>query len=173
MLNIQNEANAFEAALNGKTVGIIPKTYMDDFQSAQLAQSALANSAKDFYGKEFSGDNKHTAAELSNIAINIRLDKEISSGQTVIARKRNADGSYSTEYIPSGVPAPSAGILYKIEQTASGKIVTVAYKGTPIYGAIAGSLDTGRPWGFAYETKGGTLYADAKDGKVYIDPPLS
>lgn len=172
MINIQNEANAFEAALNGKAVGIVPKTYMDDFQAAQLAQSGLANSASDFYGKEFSGDNKHTAAELSNIGISLEIDKQISSGQTVIARKRNADGSYSTEYIPSGVPAPSAGILYKIEQTASGKIVTVAYKGTPIYGAIAGNLDTGRPWGFAYETKGGTLYADAKDGKVYIDPPL-
>jgi hypothetical protein len=171
-LNIQNEANALDAAINGKTVGIIPKTYMDDFQAAQRAQAGLSGGAKDFYEKEFTGDNKYTAAELSNLSISLDLDKQISSGQTVISRKRNTDGSYATDYIPAGVPAPSAGVIYKIEQAASGKIVTVAYKGTPIYGAIAGNLDTSKPWGFAYETKGGTLYADAKDGKVYINPPI-
>ena len=171
-LNIQNEANVLDAALNGRTVGIIPKTYMDDFQAAQRAQAGLPSDVSDFNEKTFSGDNKFTAAEVSNLGISLNLDKQISTGQTVITRKRNTDGTYSTEYIPAGVPAPSAGILYKIEQTATGKIVTVAYKGTPIYGAIAGNLDTARPWGFAYETKGGTLYADSKDGKVYIDPPL-
>jgi hypothetical protein len=59
-----------------------------------------------------------------------------------------------------------------MEQTASGAVVTVVYDGVPIYGAIAGNPDTGRPWGFSYETKSGTLYADAASGTVYKDPPI-
>lgn len=170
--NIENEASAFEAALQGKSLGIIPKLWFDDFQSAQLSQSALPNSVKDFYGQEFSGDNKFTAAELSNIRISIDLEKKIASGQTVIQKTKNPDGTYNTNYIDAGVPAPGGGRLYKMEQTASGAVVTVVYDGVPIYGAIAGNPDTGRPWGFAYETKGGTLYADAASGTVYKNPPI-
>jgi hypothetical protein len=170
--NIENEASAFEAALQGKSLGIIPKLWLDDFQSAQLSQSGLSNSAKDFYGQEFSGDNKFTAAELSNIKISIDLEKKIASGQTVIQRTKNANGTYDTNYIDAGVPAPGGGRLYKMEQTAGGKVVTVAYDGVPIYGAIAGNPDLRQPWGYKFETSGGDLYSDAKSGVVYTQPPI-
>ncbi len=171
-LNIDNEASALEAALNGKTVGVVPKTWMDDFQAAQRSQVAMSSAVKDSYGNEYVGDNKYTAAEISEINRTINLEKEIASGQTVINRTRNADGTYTTNYIQAGVPAPGGGRLYKMEQTASGAVVTVAYDGVPIYAAIAGNPDLSRPWGFAYETKGGTLYADAASGTVYTDPPI-
>lgn len=173
-INITNEANAIESALNGKKLGAIPKTYIDDFMSSQSAQLGLSNSASDFYNQEFTGDNKHTARELSDIEITMDLDNRISRGDMVILRVKDPQtGGYKTDYIDAGSPSPAGGRMYRVEKTASGSIVTVAYDGTPIYGSIAGQPDKNSQWGYAYETKDGMFYADGKTKKVYVNPPFN
>ena len=170
--NFFAEADSFESVLSGKRPDMVPKTYMDDYQSSERAQLGVSGDVKDFNNTVFSGDNKYTAAELSNLEITINLDKRISVGEIVIQRTVNPDGSTSPSYIEAGVPSPAAGLLYRIEQTATGKSVTVAYQGTPIYGASAGNVDKNQKWGYVYNTKSGNLYADGKTGTVYSQPPI-
>jgi len=170
--NVLAEAAAFEAVLNGQRPSIVPKTWMDDYQAAERGQIGLSNSVSDFNGTEYSGDNKYTAAELSNLETTINFDKKISAGEMVLQKTANPDGTTRTSYIEAGVPSPAAGLLYRIEQSATGKNVTVAYQGTPIYGASAGNVDKNQKWGYVYNTKSGDLYVDAKTGTVYKQPPI-
>lgn len=170
--NILTEADAIESALNGKKVGIIPKTWADDYQAAQRSQSADSQEVKDFDGKTYVGDNKYTAAELSDIEKTVFLDKKVSNGEMVIKKTTNPDGSTTPTYIDAGVPNAGIGVLYRIEQSLSGKNITVAYEGIPIYSSIAGNVDKKLKWGYVFKTKSGNLYSDAETGKVYRDPPI-
>ena len=170
--NVLAEAAAFEAVLNGQRPSMVPKTWVDDYQAAERGQIGTSNSIKDFNGTEYVGDNKYTAAELSDLETTIKFDKRISAGEMVLEKTVNPDGTTRTSYIEAGPPAPASGLLYRIEQTATGKNVTVAYRGTPIYGASAGNVDKNQKWGYVYNTKGGDLYVDAKTGTVYKQPPI-
>lgn len=170
--NILTEADAIESALNGKKVGIIPKTWADDYNAAQRSQLGLSGEVRDYDGVSYTGDNKYTAAELSNIEKTVFFEKKVSSGEMVIKKTKNPDGTTSPTYIDAGVPSPMAGILYRIEKSLSGQNITVAYEGIPIYAAIAGNVNKKNKWGYVYQTKSGNLYADSATGVVYSKPPI-
>ena len=170
--NILTEADAIESALNGKKVGIIPKTWADDYNAAQRSQLGLSGEVRDYDGVSYTGDNKYTAAELSNIEKTVFFEKKVSSGEMVIKKTKNVDGTTSPSYIDAGVPDASSGILYRIEQSLSGKNITVAYEGIPIYAAVAGRVNKQNQWGYVYQTKSGNLYADSTTGLVYSKPPI-
>lgn len=170
--NILTEADAIESALNGKKVGIIPKTWADDYNAAQRSQLGLSGEVKDYDGVSYTGDNRYTAAELSNIEKTVFFEKKVSSGEMVIKKTKNVDGTTSPSYIDAGVPDASSGILYRIEQSLSGKNITVAYEGIPIYAAVAGRVNKQNQWGYVYQTKSGNLYADSTTGLVYSKPPI-
>ena len=90
----------------------------------------------------------------------------------VIKKTKNVDGTTSPSYIDAGVPDASSGILYRIEQSLSGKNITVAYEGIPIYAAVAGRVNKQNQWGYVYQTKSGNLYSDSTTGLVYSKPPI-
>ena len=169
--NVLAEASAFEAVLNGERPSMVPKTWVDDYQVAERAQLGVPNEI-DVNGVKYSGDNKYTAAELANLELTLNYEKKVSAGEMVIARTQNPDGTSGIEYIDAGVPSPGGGILYRIEQSATGKNITVAYKGVPIYGAVAGQVDENQKWGYVYRTKNGELYVDSKTNTVYTQPPI-
>jgi hypothetical protein len=170
--NILTEADAIDSALKGNKVGIIPKTWADDYNAAQRSQLGLSGEVKDYDGISYTGDNRYTAAELSNIEKTVFFDKKVSSGEMVIKKTKNADGTTTPSYIDAGVPSPIAGILYRIEKSLSGKNITVAYEGIPIYAAVAGNVNKKNKWGYVYQTKSGNLYADSTTGAVYSKPPI-